>query len=120
MQRSESIQEVAKADEEQPLLGGKDGVDESPLTANPPYGTPLLGDHSPPPFTSHTEQLSSTQLIIILGSTYLGIILAALDGTMWRPSRPQSPHRTIPFSCSRGWPRRTILLIQCCNRCQAS
>ncbi|KAL8762569.1 MAG: hypothetical protein Q9184_001477 [Pyrenodesmia sp. 2 TL-2023] len=29
-----------------------------------------------------TEQLSTTQLAIVLGSTYLGIILAALDGTM--------------------------------------
>ncbi|KAL8689325.1 MAG: hypothetical protein Q9224_004662 [Gallowayella concinna] len=29
-----------------------------------------------------TEELSTTQLTIILGSTYLGIILAALDGTM--------------------------------------
>ncbi|KAL8813287.1 MAG: hypothetical protein Q9223_007072 [Gallowayella weberi] len=29
-----------------------------------------------------TEELSTTQLAIILGSTYLGIVLAALDGTM--------------------------------------
>ncbi|KAL8752137.1 MAG: hypothetical protein Q9199_005950 [Rusavskia elegans] len=29
-----------------------------------------------------TEELSTTQLAIVLGSTYLGIILAALDGTM--------------------------------------
>ncbi|KAL8682924.1 MAG: hypothetical protein Q9186_001087 [Xanthomendoza sp. 1 TL-2023] len=29
-----------------------------------------------------TEELSTTKLTIILGSTYLGIILAALDGTM--------------------------------------
>ncbi|KAL8823771.1 MAG: hypothetical protein Q9191_005562 [Dirinaria sp. TL-2023a] len=29
-----------------------------------------------------TEELSTTRLAIILGSTYLGIILAALDGTM--------------------------------------
>ncbi|CAO1605834.1 hypothetical protein XANCAGTX0491_009339 [Xanthoria calcicola] len=29
-----------------------------------------------------TEELSTTQLTIVLGSTYLGIILAALDGTM--------------------------------------
>ncbi|KAI4224293.1 MAG: hypothetical protein L6R40_008458 [Gallowayella cf. fulva] len=29
-----------------------------------------------------TEELSTTQLAVILGSTYLGIILAALDGTM--------------------------------------
>ncbi|KAI4087191.1 MAG: hypothetical protein LQ339_008946 [Xanthoria mediterranea] len=29
-----------------------------------------------------TEELSTTQLTVVLGSTYLGIILAALDGTM--------------------------------------
>ncbi|KAL9610949.1 MAG: hypothetical protein Q9204_009050, partial [Flavoplaca sp. TL-2023a] len=29
-----------------------------------------------------TEELSTARLAIILGSTYLGIILAALDGTM--------------------------------------
>ncbi|KAL8808016.1 MAG: hypothetical protein Q9182_000294 [Xanthomendoza sp. 2 TL-2023] len=29
-----------------------------------------------------TEELSTTQIAIVLGSTYLGIVLAALDGTM--------------------------------------
>ncbi|KAI4106010.1 MAG: hypothetical protein LQ345_007206 [Seirophora villosa] len=29
-----------------------------------------------------TKELSTTQLAVVLGSTYLGIILAALDGTM--------------------------------------
>ncbi|KAI4121207.1 MAG: hypothetical protein LQ341_007437, partial [Variospora aurantia] len=29
-----------------------------------------------------TKELSTTQLAIVLGSTYLGIIIAALDGTM--------------------------------------
>ena len=82
MQPSESIHKVTQADEEQPLLSGKDGMDGSPLTTNSPYGTPLLGEDLPPRITSDPEQLSSTQLIIILGSTYLGIILAALDRTM--------------------------------------
>ena len=82
MQRSESIHEVAQADEEQPLLSGKDGLDGSSLTSNPPYGTPPFGRNATLPITSDPEQLSSTQMIIILGSTYLGIILAALDGTM--------------------------------------
>ena len=79
MQRSESIHEAAQADEEQPLLSGKDGLDESSI---PPYSTPLFGGDPPPPIARDPEELSNTQLIVILGSTYLGIILAALDGTM--------------------------------------
>ena len=39
-------------------------------------------DDAPAKTSIITEKLSTTQLAIVLGSTYLGIILAALDGTM--------------------------------------
>lgn len=43
---------------------------------------PDESDDAQAPTMIITRELSTTQLAIVLGSTYLGIILAALDGTM--------------------------------------
>ncbi|KAL8667535.1 MAG: hypothetical protein Q9168_007253, partial [Polycauliona sp. 1 TL-2023] len=52
--------------------------------SEPPASAHLLASENGAPTDSNAiiDELSTTQLAIILGSTYLGIILAALDGTM--------------------------------------
>ena len=76
---------MAKQDEE------VDGASSAPLfqSQQPDYGA--VSEEAPAPHSQEvahadaaiiTKELSTTQLAIVLGSTYLGIILAALDGTM--------------------------------------
>lgn len=75
MQRTESHQSIDE-DEEDPLLGAAIPSYNSSSASTPLYVAPPLLPASTP------DELSSAQLAIILGSTYLGIILAALDRIM--------------------------------------
>ena len=64
------------------LLGSRQSEYGAVSERMPASHQPSGGDDDQAKAIIITKELSTTQLAMVLGSTYLGIILAALDGTM--------------------------------------